>query len=153
MSLTLGGDFSVQGWVQYRQMSDGGTGKWVTVFELGRYDDGVLLRLDDPALSNGAVLWVNRVGVYFNPTGTFVTSPFAWTYFCVTRSGATCRLHVNGTLVAQLEAGGVVNAAGRPLSLGASQHAAGQHWNGVIDQLQVYKGVAVNGAAVPTGPF
>jgi hypothetical protein len=107
-------------------------------------------------LTAGRTIYLQGFGAYIESAGN-AWNLNAWNHFRVTRSGATSRLYVNGTKVAQ----GTVplgSDVSHGTTIGFEDVGLGVHYyfTGRIDDLSIYKGVAITTAdtyVVPTLPF
>ncbi|HCK81604.1 MAG TPA: hypothetical protein DIC59_09080 [Candidatus Competibacteraceae bacterium] len=60
-----------------------------------------------------------------------------WTHLAATYDGATQRLYLNGTLVAQRSVSGAIAISAEPLRIGGSSHW-GEYFSGRIDDVRIY---------------
>jgi hypothetical protein len=129
---SLPGDFTVEMWAKF-DTSQASADK--TLFELGAYDNGILLR-SDGVYFNG--------GLYDSTIGLVNTS---WRHYAVTRSGTTVRLFYAGVsqTLDSSTVSGTLNTANAAVRFGATRHSGADGTNymqGYIDEIRITKGVA-----------
>jgi hypothetical protein len=66
-------------------------------------------------------------------------TPGTWTHIATTYDGATQRLYVNGTLVATRAQTGNIAVSGGALRIGGNNAWAGEFFQGLIDDVRVYR--------------
>jgi hypothetical protein len=145
--LTLTGDYTIECWIFQPKRAEGDT-----VFELGTYQDGILLRL---GVNGSYDNWYINGTDYASPASSFPTNQ--WNHVAITRSGTTNRLFANGTQIASTTVSGTINSGTSTdkLRIGEINHASGQSWEGYISNFRVIKGTALytSGFTPPDAPL
>jgi hypothetical protein len=122
-------DFTIECWAYISSFTG-------TIFELGQYTDGILLR---PWGSDD--FYVN--GSNYGNITQYLTAN-TWTHFAVVKSGTTVTLYINGT--SKITATGVGNVSVNQygISIGTSAHMGNnsQFLPGYLDDFRITKGVA-----------
>jgi len=136
--LTLAGEFTIDFW--FRRIGPGAT--YDTVFELGLYTDGILLRDD---------LYVNGT---LRISGLQTHMPLnTWVHIAVTRdSSNNFNLYIDGTRRYTSVISGTINSAAGGLGINTSLHASGQHADGYYTNLRIIDGTALYTGASLTVP-
>jgi hypothetical protein len=122
-------DFTIECWAYISSFTG-------TIFELGQYTDGILLRPwgSDDFYVNGSNY--GNVAQYLSVN--------TWTHFAVVKSGSTVTLYINGT--SKITATGVgnvsVNLYGISIGVSSHQNNASQFLAGYLDDFRITKGVA-----------
>jgi hypothetical protein len=131
------GDFTVEAWI-YANALNGERGFIQTSATVGglqtSYTDGIAIFANGPG--NGLVAQVGGVSL---SSGNVITTN-AWYHVALTRNSGSCRMFINGVLVA----GPTTNAsnlAGTNVCIGGYYNTSFL-WNGYIDDLRITKGVA-----------
>jgi len=125
------------------------------IYELGTFEDGVLLR----AGPSGGSLYVNDVVVGGSNAVHSNIAYNDWTHIAVTRDGANAvRLFIGGNPIgsASTISGTVASSlAGKPLRIGGANHTSGQRLVGRVDEFRIVNGSAVwtAGFTPPTAPY
>ena len=136
------GDFTIEMWFK----ADGTQlTTYKTLFELGGYSNGILLR-DDALYVNGNIL---KSGVNLLST--------TWRHIAVVRVGTTIKLFINGVDQGAntFAVTGIVNGYSSPIKFGEARHTSGQQICGWIDEVRIIKGAALYTAdfSPPAAPF
>ena len=144
-NFSLPGDFTVEMWAKF-DASQGSAN--YTLFELGSYDNGILLRSDGLYLTGGRI------------DSTIDLSSTSWRHYAVTRAGSTIRLFYDGVsqTLDSSTVSGTLNTANAAVRFGATRHAGGDGVNymqGYIDEIRITKGVAryTSNFTAPTAAF
>ena len=136
------GDFTVEMWAKF-DASQAST--YQTLFELGAYDNGILVRSDGLYLTGGV----------YDSTISLVNA--SWRHYAVTRSGTTVRLFYDGVLqtLDTSTVSGTLNTTNAAVRFGETRHTTGNYMQGYIDEIRITKGVARYTAnfTAPTAPF
>ena len=125
-------DFTYSCWVNFNALAEYGT-----IFENGTWVNSFIIRHQ-----------TNVFAIYSmaNTLGTFAFAPTlgVWYKLDFVRNGSLLNFYVNGVYQAQISFTSDVNPSST-LYIGMSQHAAGQCFNGKIDQVGIYnKGLSAS---------
>lgn len=129
------GDFAIMFWLYPVSLANGPMLIDMRPGSNGNYIGGLGIA-SDRSIAYGA----NSVGFAYSPAGAVTAG--AWQHIALCRSGTTGRIFVNGTQVAS--GTDTTNYAQTRLWLGRNVFTSSQDLNGYIDDLIIYKGVAVH---------
>jgi hypothetical protein len=139
------GDFTVEMWAKFDASQ---SAAYATLFELGAYNDGILVRSDGLYLTGG---------LYDSSISLVNTS---WRHYAVTRSGTQVRLFYDGAsqTLDNSTVSATLNAANAAVRFGATRHSGADGSNymqGYIDMIRITKNISRYNAnfTVPTAPF
>ena len=99
-------------------------------------------------LYGDALYFIGRIGtatyhpLYNNTIHTGSLSADTWYHAAVVRFGNTVSLYLNGALQSSLNVSGSANSSDSPLSIGRYGGYNGNYFTGLIDEVQISKGVA-----------
>jgi hypothetical protein len=140
--LAFPGEFSVQGWARSAR------GTTETVFELGDYTNGILLRAFANSNDN---IYVN--GQLGNVNLNSFISTNTWFYFSITRNSSNLvQVAIDGTVRGSATVSGTINSTNAALRIAEARNTSGQALNGYVDDFRITKGVA-RSHTPPTAPF
>jgi hypothetical protein len=143
------GDFTVESWI-YPRVYNSGNMDWI-----GK-DGGVVSNqaFGYGILSNGQVVFYNGDGSTFSNSGNYGlalangSAPAGqWTHVAAERYGNTFTAYINGNavgIITNFLGGGSIPNTSVDLCIGADSDSTGTawHWDGHIQDLRIYKGVA-----------
>ncbi|MHC4431834.1 MAG: LamG domain-containing protein [Planctomycetota bacterium] len=72
-------------------------------------------------------------------TGTTDVSTGEWFHVATVYNGAQKLLYINGNLDASSDSTGNISASSMPVYIGENSGATGRHWDGLIDDVRIYK--------------
>jgi hypothetical protein len=133
-----GTDFIIRTWVSWSS-----TGVNKTLFEIGVYPNGILIR---PTSSN-------YLEIYFGSSVNSVTlipTLNSWYYFEYSKKGSSHYFYLNGTLIFT---GVYVPGNLNTISIGSSAHTTGQYFSGYMDDFQIILGQSFNSSTYAYAPF
>jgi hypothetical protein len=124
------GDYTIELWVRPDVLTS-----YMSVLELGAYNDGALIRT---STGGGDLVYVN--GSNGNAAGLFTVA--AWSHVALVRSGSTNTFYVGGTSAFTIGSGSTLNTTPNGVRIGSALHTIGQHYTGYVDDVRITKGVA-----------
>ena len=143
------GNFTVEGW--YYANTDNSAGSARTLFSIGRYDDGILMRIYPHSDS----LYVANTAYNWGPSSFALRT---WNHVVVVRTSTTLSVFVNGSRVFTTTNSSTVSPTTNT-NIGAATHALGEPtFDGYISNFRVIKGTGPYDATqttltVPTTPL
>jgi hypothetical protein len=137
------GDFTVEGWVNTTTISANG-GFYRRIYMTDRSAGNVAGNFQiilDIYNQGGLYLWSNASDLNLITTGSLANGQ--WNHFAACRSGTTLRGFVNGVLVGSTTYTTNITANnGRPRPRIGSYSSSGGNFNGYLQDLRIYKGIA-----------
>jgi len=140
------GNFTVEFWVYMTSRP----GTWRTLFDIGQYSSGILMRDQNTAAADS--LYLAGTSLNWNPQIHLKIK--SWNHVALTRSGTSVKVFVNGKTVLNTTNSNNLGSS-QNLFIGESQHASGQTWSGYISNFRIVKGAAVytSNFNVPSSPI
>jgi autotransporter-associated beta strand protein len=132
-------DFSITLWVKMDAIAN-----WMRIFDFGNGTNNYIFLTPQAGVTSGKsiVRYAIKNGGGEQQVSYNYTFPLStWTHFAITQSGNTCRMYINGTLVATNTGVSIKPAAlGSTVQnyLGKSQFTADPNLKGKIDEFRIY---------------
>lgn len=132
-------DFSITIWVKMDAITN-----WMRIFDFGNGTNNYLFLTAQAGIASGKsiVRYAIKNGGGEQQLSYNYTFPLStWTHFAITQSGNTCRMYINGTLVATNTGLSIKPAALGSTAqnyLGKSQFTADPNLKGSIDECKIY---------------
>jgi len=128
----LPGDFTIEAWM-YSALSNNNA-----IFSIGSYTSGLYFRTGESGDLSKITIYINNSQVALSASGAIKASQ--WTHVAVVRSGSTISIYVNGVSVVSGTSSYSIPAA--TTYVGRAVHTTGEDFNGYLQDVRVYKGVA-----------
>lgn len=130
------GDFTLECWVRFNVIPTATT-EYSTLIDNGRYDTGVLFRVNSKILTQVYIV---------NAVDDFATSELlvnTWYHFCLIRNGTNLKLFLNGVQQDTTRTNSKnITGLTAGVRVGSSIHTTADGVDGWIDEVRISKGIA-----------